>query len=328
MGVLQLPIIDSQQRELSYLRLSVTELCNFRCNYCLPNGIDKSQLQPELNLGQIKILVATFAELGFKKIRLTGGEPALRKDLLSIIAICKNQPGIEKVCISTNGYQLKKNLPLWIAAGIDQVNISIDSFSEKDFQLITSSNALPDILHAIDHALEQGFYGIKINSVLLREQMPQQNIDALNWLKPRPLSLRFIELMQTGDNQNYFNKQHFSGQTLKQNWLKQGWQQAPKKAQAGPAQDFHHKDYAGRIGLIAPYQQDFCQQCNRVRVSASGKLHLCLFAEQGFDLTAAIAQGKQALMQKLVTLFPEKPKQHYLQQANSGAITHFSMIGG
>lgn len=327
---------DSQQREFSYLRLSVTDLCNFKCTYCLPNGYQGKQ-KSELSLNEIKVLVAAFAQLGCKKIRITGGEPSLRKDLLDIIKICKQQTGIEKVCITTNGYRLQEFLPQWINAGIDQVNISIDSLLPEHFEAITSSSDLPNILNAIDTALANNFTNIKINTVLLREHLSTQILPLLNWIKTRPFSLRFIELMETGNNKEFFAKQHASAKILRKLLSKQNWQETEREAYAGPAEEFSHDNYLGAVGIIAPYSKNFCSSCNRLRVSSQGHLHLCLFGSENYDLRPYLQDplenysqqdNFQRLKEYIKQCMQEKLPQHYLENSQTGITQHFAMLGG
>lgn len=322
-------LTDAYQRQFSYLRLSITDLCNFKCSYCLPNGYQGKSSQDELSLDEIKTLVASFAELGFKKIRLTGGEPSLRKDLLDIIAICKSQAGIEKVCITTNGYRLNHFLPQWIEAGIDQVNISIDSLSPEQFELITSSSDLPMIMAALHSAMDNGFNAIKINTVLLREHLDSQVKPLIDWVKDKPLSLRFIELMQTGENTEYFRRQHVSAQQI-QSWLDdQGWNRKERSVHSGPAIEYAHANHEGSVGVIAPYSKNFCDSCNRLRVTAQGQLHLCLFSDDGKDLRPYLqTQNSSQLTNFLrLSIYNKLPK-HYLQQQHTGATRNFSMLGG
>ena len=322
-------LTDAYQRQFSYLRLSITDLCNFKCSYCLPNGYEGKASQNELCLDEIKTLIASFAELGFKKIRLTGGEPSLRKDLLQIIDICKSQPGIEKVCITTNGYRLNHFLPQWIAAGIDQVNISIDSLSPEQFELITASSDLPMIIGALNKAIDGGFTAIKINTVLLREQKDSQVMPLIDWVKNKPIALRFIELMETGDNREFFNRQHFSADKVKDLLVDQGWIEKSRLIHAGPAVEYRHSSYLGSVGVIAPYSENFCDTCNRLRVTAQGQLHLCLFSEKGKDLRHLLQTTDSApLTEFLRSSIYEKLPKHYLQQQKTGATRHFAMLGG
>ena len=322
-------LTDAFQRQFSYLRLSITDLCNFKCSYCLPNGYQGKASQNELSLDEIKTLIASFAELGFKKIRLTGGEPSLRKDLLEIIQICKSQPGIEKVCITTNGYRLDHFLPQWIKAGIDQVNLSIDSLSPEQFELITSSSDLPMMMAALNHAIENGFTAIKINTVLLREYLDSQVTPLIDWVKDKPIGLRFIELMQTGDNTEFFNRQHVSAETIKLWLVSRGWNKKDRLVHSGPAIEYDHSSHLGSVGIIAPYSKNFCDSCNRLRVTAQGQLHLCLFSDDGKDLRPFLGEDSSAQLVKIIreSLNLKLPK-HYLQQQQTGATRNFSMLGG
>lgn len=322
-------LTDAYQRQFSYLRLSITDLCNFKCSYCLPNGYEGKSSQNELSLHEIKALVTSFAELGFKKIRLTGGEPSLRKDLLDIIDICKSQSGIEKVCITTNGYKLNHFLPQWIEAGIDQVNISIDSISPEQFELITASSDLPMIMRAMQSAMDNGFNAIKINTVLLREHLDSQVKPLIDWVKNKPLALRFIELMQTGENAEYFHRQHVSAESIKTFLAAEGWNTKERLIHSGPAIEYDHPNHVGSVGVIAPYSKNFCNSCNRLRITAQGQLHLCLFSDNGKDLRPYLQTGDSSQLTDFLRLsiYDKLPK-HYLQQQHTGATRNFSMLGG
>jgi cyclic pyranopterin phosphate synthase len=275
-------LTDNFGRRFSYLRLSITDVCNFSCNYCLPDGYQCDQPRDFLSLLEIKRLTKSFAELGTEKIRITGGEPALRKDLPEVIRICKETPGIKTVAITSNGFKLPEHLPQWLDAGIDAINISIDSLDPRQFHAITGHDKLKTILTGIDMALADGRASVKVNTVLMRDHSGREIQSYLDWLKDTPITLRFIELMQTGDNQEFFDAQHVQGSRIKQNLILDGWLPVIQNKSAGPAQEFYHPDYKGKVGLIMPYSKDFCNSCNRLRMSSSGKLHLCLFGYEGF----------------------------------------------
>lgn len=327
-------VIDSQfkdtyGRRFSYLRLSITDVCNFRCNYCLPDGYQCSDKTEPLSLEEIRQLAKTFAAHGTRKIRITGGEPVLRKDLPQIIAALKQTPGIETVALTTNGYKINQHIDSWKAAGLDQLNVSIDSLDPKVFQTITGHDRLQEILQGINRAFELGFKDVKVNAVLLKSHNASELDSFLNWIKFTPVTLRFIELMETGQNPDYFAKNHLSGEQIKQQLLANGWQQKIRNKDAGPAQEFDHPDYQGSIGLIMPYSKDFCSSCNRLRISALGKLHLCLFGEQGYDLRHLMADGKQAQLETAIQgLLRDKKATHFLHDGQTGAIQHFAQIGG
>ena len=188
---------DNFGRRFYYLRLSITDVCNFKCNYCLPDGYQCDQPRDFMSLDEIKRLTSAFAGLGTEKIRITGGEPALRKDLPEIIATCKQTQGIKKVAITSNGFKLPEHLPQWLDAGIDAINISIDSLDPRQFHAITGHNKLDTILKGIDMALADGRPTIKVNTVLMKEYSGRNIQSYLDWLKDTPVTLRFIELMQT-----------------------------------------------------------------------------------------------------------------------------------
>lgn len=322
-------LIDAFSRRFTYLRLSITESCNFRCSYCLPNGTDCESRSGELNLVEIRRLVTAFARLGTKKVRITGGEPALRKDLTEIIATCKSVPGIEKVAITTNGYRLARDAQDWFDAGLDAVNVSIDSLDADTFHLVTGQDKLADILAGVAKARAVGIKQVKINTVLLRQHNALALPDFLDFIKSQDISLRFIELMRTNDNTQYYKNQHLSGESIQQKLLATGWQLKAKSSTDGPALEYYHGDYQGRIGLIMPYSNDFCADCNRLRVSSQAGLYLCLFTEQQQDLRQLL-QNDDALplMQFLQQAVLGKEATHYLHQDFSGGTRHLAQIGG
>jgi len=282
-----------------------------------------------MSLPEIKRIATAFAGLGTQKIRITGGEPALRKDLPDIIAACKQTNGIEKVAITSNGFKLPQHLPLWLDAGIDAINISIDSLDPRQFLAITGHDKLKTILKGIDMALADGRPSVKVNTVLMREHSGREIQSYLDWLKDTPVTLRFIELMQTGDNQAFFDAQHVQGSRIKQNLILDGWLPVIQNKDAGPAQEFYHPDYQGRIGLIMPYSKDFCSSCNRLRISSAAKLHLCLFGDEGLSLRDLLQSDDiLPLQQRIVSLLGDKEATHFLHDKNTGGTKHFAMLGG
>ncbi|QJR82707.1 GTP 3',8-cyclase MoaA [Alteromonas pelagimontana] len=319
---------DNFGRRFHYLRLSITEACNFRCQYCLPDGYAGPSDAHFLSLKEIETLVTGFAGLGTSKIRITGGEPSLRRDFSEIIQLCKSTPGIRRIATTTHGGRLAKYAGKWKDAGLDQVNVSIDSLDPHQFAAITGQDKLQDVLKGLDVAVEQGL-DVKVNTVLLQDFSPNRLQRFLTWLKDTPVTLRFIELMQTGDHARFFEAQHLSGEPLKQQLIEAGWQPLLRRKDAGPAQEFYHPDYAGRIGLIMPYSKDFCKSCNRLRVAANGRLHLCLFSEQGIDVRSYLqkqdVKGLQAFLHEALA---GKHATHYLKEGQTGATRHLAMLGG
>jgi GTP 3',8-cyclase len=322
-------LIDQFERRFSYLRLSITENCNFRCTYCLPDGSECHSHDGELSLIEIQRLVSAFAALGTKKIRITGGEPSLRRDLCDIISLCKAIPGIETVGLTTNGFRLEKDVARWRLAGLDVLNVSVDSLNPSAFQLITGSKRLSSILRGLDVAQTLEFKRLKINTVLLRDQNAHELNDFLQFIKTRNMTLRFIELMRTGDNAQFFKQQHLSGDAIQLRLLNSGWTQRLRSQQAGPAKEFIHPEYLGSLGLIMPYSKHFCDDCNRLRVSSKGQLFLCLFADQHQNLRDHLQsdniQPAIAFLQKSIT---QKSIGHNLAEQITGSTRHLAIIGG
>ncbi|WP_108125242.1 GTP 3',8-cyclase MoaA [Saccharospirillum mangrovi] len=319
---------DALGRRFYYLRLSITDVCNFRCQYCLPDGYQGRPDAAFLNLSEIRQTLRAFAALGTEKVRLTGGEPSLRPDLPDIIETAVNTPGIRQVAVTSNGYKLPQRIDYWHRAGLQQLNLSIDSLDAEQFHEITGHDRLAEVLTGLDRALELGI-NTKVNALLMRG-LDNQLSRFLEWLKHTPVTLRFIEVMQTGDQAVFFRQHHLSGQGVKQRLLDDGWQPILRARDAGPAEEFWHPDYAGRIGLIMPYSPDFCSSCNRLRVSSTGKLHLCLFTEQGLDLRPWLQPevATEALQARLIELIQHKAPTHLLHQGDSGATSNLSIIGG
>lgn len=324
-------LIDHHARRFTYLRLSITEVCNFRCNYCLPDGTDcsGSQRSQELTLTEIRRLVTAFAQLGTRKVRITGGEPSLRRDLCDIISTCKAIPGIEQVALTTNGYRLAQDLSDWKSAGLDAINVSVDSLDAARFELITGHDKLQKILAGLAQAENLGFSKIKINSVLMRHFNDEALDDFLEFVRSRRITLRLIELMQTGDNHAFFQRHHISGGHIADQLQQRGWQEVKRDLHAGPAREFSHPDYLGGLGLIMPYSKDFCASCNRLRVASDGNLFLCLFAEEHQNLRHLLqSENPQPLIAYLQQAVGGKAETHYLHQQQPGATRHLAMIGG
>jgi cyclic pyranopterin phosphate synthase len=278
---------------------------------------------------EIKRLVRAFAELGTSKVRITGGEPALRKDLTTIIETVRQTQGIASVALTTNGFSLKRDIDDWHKAGLNKLNVSIDSLHPHQFTQITGSTKLPEILRGLDRALELGL-NVKVNAVLLKQFNANEVSEFLSWLRTTPITLRFIELMRTGDNQAFFEQQHVSGEKLLETMEKAGWLPILKTKDAGPAKELFHPEYQGRLGFIMPYSKGFCSSCNRLRVSALGNLHQCLFAEEGQSLRHLLGQDDQldALKSYLQAQLTHKAETHGLHEHNPGATRHLAMLGG
>ncbi|WP_147652629.1 GTP 3',8-cyclase MoaA [Vulcaniibacterium gelatinicum] len=324
-------LADRYGRHFPYLRLSLLEACNFRCSYCLPEGYRATPgLPAPLHADEIARLLRAFAALGMRKLRLTGGEPTLRKDLTAIIALAAASPGVEKVALTTNGCLLRKRRAEWQAAGLTALNVSVDALERERFARITGHDRLDDILLGIEEALAAGFPSLKLNAVLLRGLNDDQIPAFLDYLRTRPVSVRFIELMQTGTNRAYFERHHLRADALEAQLQADGWQPLPRAGDAGPAREYAHPDYRGRIGVIAPYSRDFCAGCNRLRVTAQGDLRLCLFGNVGIPLRPLLQHDDQAdeLQATLISQLGLKALGHGLHRGETGLTPHLAAIGG
>ena len=324
-------LADRFGRSFPYLRLSLLEACNFHCSYCLPNGYRARDGHSKwLTTDEIARLLRGFSKVGMRKLRLTGGEPSLRADLTDIIATAASTPGIEKIALTTNGVLLKRRLPDWHRAGLTALNVSVDSLNTERFKTITGHDRGEEVLSGVEQALELGVSAVKINAVLLRGLNDDELPSWLTFLKTRPIAVRFIELMQTGDNQEYFKRHHYSAQVLEKRLKTEGWSLTPRAADAGPAREYAHPDYQGRIGIIAPYSQDFCAGCNRLRVTATGDLRLCLFGEFGIPLRHLLQSDDQLeeLAASLHTQLGLKKAGHGLHEGMTGMTPHLASIGG
>lgn len=323
-------LMDPQGRSLPYLRLSLTEACNYRCSYCLPDGYVADGKPKFLALDEIRRLVQAFATLGMSKIRLTGGEPSLRKDLPTIIQTVAAVPGIDKIALTTNGCRLPQLTELWRQSGLTALNVSLDSLDARRFHAITGHDRFAEVFAGIDDALKLGFHSVKINVVLLHGKNDDELPAWFEYLRDRDASVRFIELMRTGENRAYFERHHLRAELLERQLHDGGWSLLPRAADAGPAREYAHPDYRGRVGIIAPYAKDFCAGCNRLRVTARGDLRLCLFGNFGIPLRPLLQSDADQgpLVSRIATQLGLKAAGHGLHQGLTGITPHLASIGG
>ena len=324
---------DSFGRSFPYIRLSITDVCNFKCGYCLPNGYFKVENKPGfLNLSEISNLVAAFTELGVSKIRITGGEPTVRKDFFEVLKNIKSEHKINNLVITTNGYKLNEIAEELIATGINGINISIDSLDRNKFKEITGKDRLPQILEGISILQNKGFKNIKVNAVLLKN-INDSLEEFQNWerfINNNEIDFRYIELMQTGDNLEYFKKYHTSAFIFKKYIESQDWKEISRISDAGPSINYVHSKLKGKFGIIAPYSKDFCSTCNRLRITAKGELRLCLFGNTGTNLRPYLQNQNQKdeLIELILKQLRFKKESHYLETGNTGITPHLASIGG
>lgn len=319
---------DNYNRIFSYLRLSITDMCNFNCKYCLPN-IKKFDKKEHLSLNEINNLVSAFVDLGIIKIRLTGGEPTIRKDFFEIGSLISSFKSIKSLVFTTNGYKLDKIAYDIYKTGFTGVNVSLDSLDKKKFYFITNKNYFDNVLKGIFLLLDYGLE-VKINIVLSDFFTFSDFENFYSLLKYKKLQIRFIDQMETIDIKKEVRESLNSiyiSSFLEHN----GWNEISKYSfLSGPSSIFIHNDFLGSIGVINPYSNSFCKECNRLRISSSGELFLCLFGGTSFSLRNFLdsSNKKNDLIKFLLDKIKLKAKSHFLHDRNFGSLKTFSSIGG
>ncbi len=325
-------LIDAFGRRLTYLRVSVTDRCNLRCTYCLPEDADfpfgdRDFLSP----AEIETMVGALVRLGIRRVRLTGGEPLVRKDLLEIVRRLKALPGLENLALSTNGTELARLAPALREAGVDRVNISVDSLDPERFREITRRGDLAEVWRGVEAALAAGLDPVKLNAVLL--QSNQDDVDRLAALTlDRPLHARFIEVMPTGVNHHLQPGEFVSADDTQARLEERFGPLIPTETgpRTGPAKAYRFAGAVGTVGFITPLSHTFCADCNRLRLTSRGELRLCLFARHNYPLRPllAAADPAAALESEILRVLQEKPAEHNLTEGDYGNLQSFMQIGG
>ena len=286
-------MFDAKGRTIHYLRLSVTDLCNLRCRYCMPDGVEKLEREAVLTYEEFLRLAALFAQCGIDTVRVTGGEPLVRKGVDQLVAGLKAIPGIRKVTMTTNGILLARQLPALQKAGLDSVNISLDTLRPEVFAQITARDEFSHVMEGIRAALASGL-PVKLNCV------PQVGVnegeleDLAALAEKHPLQVRFIEMMPIGYGAAM---PCISGPDLRQRFARRWPELQPATGAAfgdGPAVYYTVPGWQGSVGFIAAVHGKFCASCNRVRLTSQGFLRPCLASEAGCDLRALVRGGARA----------------------------------
>lgn len=291
-------LLDVLKRPLRDLRISVTDRCNFRCRYCMPEeifGKDYSFLSSDkiLSFEEIERLAIIFASLGVKKLRLTGGEPLLRRDLSVLIKMLKNIDGIEDIGLTTNGSLLKSFAQELYQSGLRRVTVSLDSLNEERFAIMNGRRSkVKTILDGIEAAAEAGLK-VKVNMVVQKGVNDEDILPMADYFKKRGHTLRFIEYMDVG-NSNGWQLDHVVSKKgiLSMIGERHPLKEVPPNYEGEVATRFKYADGTGEIGIISSVTDSFCSTCSRARISAEGKLYTCLFASSGFDLKELLRSGK------------------------------------
>lgn len=317
---------DSFGREIEYMRVSVTDRCNLRCVYCMPKGVKTIPAREILTFEEIRDICSAAASLGIKYIRLTGGEPLVRLGVERLAEMIKAVDGIEGLTLTTNGVLLEEKLPGLVRAGLDGVNISLDTLDRELFRRITGFDRLDDVKKGIKAALDSGVK-VKLNTVIMEE-----NRNCLTRLaelaKDEPLDVRFIEMMPIGEGQRYGS---ISGEGVFSELEEKYGRLEPcfDRIGSGPARYYSIDGFEGRVGFINAVHGAFCGSCNRIRLTYAGFLKTCLCYEDGADLKAAVRRGDLGEVRRLMAeAVKNKPKAHHFALGPAEGEGGMNRIGG
>lgn len=323
-------LIDPYGRHIEYVRLSVTDQCDLRCSYCLPKGFKDFQEPDEwLNFDEVERIIRIFSELGTRRIRLTGGEPLLRKNFHQLASRLSALPGIDDLSLSTNATRLEKLATPLKQAGISRINVSLDTLQAERYKEITCGK-LDKTLKGLMAAKQAGFQPIKINMVLMKGVNDDEVEDMVEFCIEHNFTLRFIEAMPMGDtgrdaSQQYINLQEIQNRLAKRYALIDSAMHG-----AGPARYVRIAGTDLRIGFITPMSQHFCETCNRVRLSADGTLYMCLGQEHNYPLRELLRAGisDDELKQHIIKAIGLKPERHEFREKPQQVVRFMSMTGG
>jgi cyclic pyranopterin phosphate synthase len=327
-------LLDPLGRQITYLRLSVTDRCDLRCQYCMP---ERAAFMPKtgvLTIEELERIANAFIDLGVRKVRLTGGEPLVRPGVMEIVASLGQRVrdgALEEVTLTTNGTQLGRHAKTLVANGVRRINVSLDTLDRARFTRIARRDALPMVLEGIKAALGAGL-SVRINIVALRGENEDEIPDLIAWAHGLGLDVALIETMPLGDV-GFDRTDQFLPLIQVRERLERRWRLDDiKHASGGPARYVRVGETGGRIGFITPLTDNFCATCNRVRVSADGKLHLCLGQEGAIDLKPALRGGDpDALGRAIRNAIVWKPARHSFEADRLGApalTRHMSVTGG
>ncbi len=305
-----LKLVDGYGRNIKYIRLSVTDRCNLRCRYCMPaEGIRPISHKDVLSYEEIKRLVKIFYSLGVDKVRLTGGEPLVRKGIVDLVRMLSSIASDIKVTITTNGVLFSEKAVLLKEAGLSRVNISLDTLNKKKFAYITRGGNLEDVIRGIDSAIECGFNPVKLNVVVIRNFNTDEVLDILNFAAERGCVVRFIEFMPV-DRRVWKENSFVSIKEIEDIIKKAGRLLPADEVGYGPAVYYMVEGLNVKVGIIAAVSSHFCDRCNRLRITADGKLLGCLFSSSFLDLKSMLRQGfsDEKIVKEILSFIKTKPK--------------------
>ena len=327
------PLVDSFDRQVQYLRISLTDRCDFRCVYCMSQDMQFVPRAQVLTLEEILTIARAFCDLGVTKIRITGGEPLVRRNALWLLQQLGGLHGLQELVLTTNGSQLERLAQPLRRSGVRRINISLDSLRPERFRRITRVGELDQVMRGISAAQAAGFERLKINSVILRNRNHDEVADLVQFAVDRDMDITFIEEMPLGAIDDHDRAEvYYSSDRVRRDIERHFPLQATDETSGGPARYFRIPQSHTRIGLISPHSHNFCAACNRVRLTTEGRLLLCLGQEHSADLRRVVRShpgDAQRLKQSIVDAMRIKPRGHDFALAEQPVILrHMNVTGG
>jgi cyclic pyranopterin phosphate synthase len=328
-------LMDRFGRRVDYVRLSATDRCDFRCVYCMAEDMTFVPKPEVLTLEELYRVGQAFVELGVSKIRLTGGEPLIRNNILSLVERLGQLQALDQLVLTTNGSQLQRMAGELKRCGVKRINISLDSLNSRKFRQLTRHGNLDQVIAGIDAAIAAGFDNIKINAVILKGRNEEEALGLVNFARERGIDVSFIEEMPLGLIDEHDRVLSFCSSDELRDIISQQYtlnSLGDPQGNAGPARYYSMADSQTRIGFISPHSHNFCHLCNRVRVTVEGRLLLCLGNEHSVDLRAVLRHPDYTpalLRETIVNAMAVKPERHYFDNNGQPEIVRFmNMTGG
>ncbi|HAE91030.1 GTP 3',8-cyclase MoaA [Tissierella praeacuta] len=316
---------DSFGREINYLRISLTDRCNLRCIYCMPEkGVSKFSHEEILTLEEVYEITKVFVELGVNKIRFTGGEPLIRKGIIDLIYKVSKLDGVKDLAMTTNGILLKEYAKELKKSGLNRVNISLDTLDEEKYSLITRGGKLKNVLEGIEEAKKVGLTPIKINTVLIGGFNDDEIESFIGLTEKEDINIRFIELMPIGEAAGWAKEKFISNDIILEK-VKE-LIPIPREDKSSPAAYYKLPNGKGKVGIINPISCKFCANCNRVRLTSKGSLKLCLHSNREIDIKEALKSG-QDMRKLIIDSINQKEESHHLEDGKYIS-RNMNQIGG
>jgi GTP 3',8-cyclase len=317
-------MIDKYNREIDYLRISLTDNCNLRCIYCMPNDEVFNHINDKLSFDDYRFIINGFSKIGIKKIRFTGGEPLLYENLDKLIEYTKDECGIEDICMTTNAIGLYDKVDNLKSKGLKKINISIDSLNENKYKKITRGGDLKEVLKALNKCMDVGIK-VKVNCVLIKGLNDDELFDFINLTKYKNIDVRFIELMPLGEGLKIFNKGYIN---LKETLDNIDDLNAIKCEEKSVASYYKMNNAKGKVGIITPMSCSFCSNCNRIRMTSNGSIKLCLHSSEEIDIKSYLNDKDKFLSVLKKSLYTKPEKHNLLENKKSDTKRKMYQIGG